>query len=72
MDVTLKSYPLPTQTLIAIIYLSYLSEGETCNNLIVRKPTLKGYMDAVTQYSLFYVGRDICLDPDPTVPTSQW
>lgn len=72
LDLTLRAYPPPTQTLIAVIYLSLLAEGHTEKLILVRKPTLVGYMEAVSEYTLKWTGRNICLDPDPTKDPMWW
>ena len=61
-----------SQTLIAIVYLSVLSDGFNCKNISIRKSTLRGYMHAVTLYSQANCGRNILLNPDTTLPTSLW
>ena len=46
LDITLRSYDLQTQTLIAVMYLAKLAEGDTISR------TLKGYMTAMATYTL--------------------
>ena len=72
LDVSLKSFDLATQTLIAIVYLCWLADGNTIKDMQVRKTSLQGYMSAVRDYSLNVCGRDICLDPDPNAHYTKW
>ena len=69
---SLKSFDLPTQTLIAIVYLCWLADGNTIKDMQIRKTSLQGYMSAVCDYSINACGRDICLDPDPYAHYTKW
>ena len=61
-----------TQTLTAVVFLSILLEGYTCTDLSVCKGTLQGYTRGFTLPSITSCGRDILLNPDPTLPPTAW
>ena len=72
MDPKLTNLQKPIQTIIAIIYLAYLTEGHTHFGFRVRYPTLKGYMDAMVKYVYPHTGRNILLEPNPNVFETFW
>ena len=72
MEPTLINLPKPLQTIIAIIYLAYLTEGHTHFGFRVRYPTLKGYMDPMANYVYQHTGRNILLEPNPNVSETFW
>ena len=45
-----------SQTLIAIVYLSVLSEGYTCKDISIKESTLQGYIQGVVLYSMVNCG----------------
>ena len=72
LDPKLADLPKPIQTIIAIIYLAYLTEDHTHFGFRVRYPTLKGYMDAMVKYVYPHTGRNILLEPNPNVSETFW
>ena len=71
LDPKLTDLQKPIQTIIAIIYLAYLTEGHTHFGFRVRYPTLKGYMDAMVKFYP-HTGRNILLEPNPNVSETFW
>lgn len=74
MDITLSSYDDATQTLIAVMYLADLADGNTYKNTKVMKTTLEGYMKAMATYTQLpeNAGRDIRREPEPHKAPYQW
>jgi len=74
MDITLRSYDESTQTLIAIMYLAELADGQTCKNVKVMQTTLEGYMKAMAHYTRLpeNAGRDIRREPQENKAPYQW
>ena len=74
LDVTLRSYDEPTQTLIAIHYLIELADKMTYKNTRVRKSTLESYMKEMATYAqiLQNAGRDIRREPVYDVDPCKW
>ena len=74
MDATLRAYDAATQTLIVMMYLAALADGNTHKNAKVMKTTLKGYMSAMAAYTplLEHAGRDIRREPEASKALHQW
>lgn len=72
LDPTLVDKLKPIQVLVALIYLSYLTEVNIHYIHRVWCETLKGYMELIAKYVHLHTGRDIDFQPNPNIPQTFW
>ena len=68
MDTPLTQLSNKDQSVIAIMYLDYLTQGHICYGYQVQYSTLKGYMDSMATWVQTHTGCDIFFEALGTVP----